>query len=224
MPISPTPFTPSGVTSASGSSTKITSMSWMSALAGTWYSAKLWFMKRPSRWSISVSSCSAMPMPITTPPRIWLRAVLGLMIRPAATALTMRVTRTTPSSSSTFTSAKIALCVLRDLRIWLIMPLMPGRWRSPRPRSPAGPPRASPRRSSTATAGSALQRDARRRMKSTSSIPASPSGSPSIFAAAFSSFSPTARQASCTAAPVEAAIHEPPSTGESAGRSRRGAR
>ena len=52
-----------------------------------------------------------MPMPQTTPPRIWLRAVFGLRMRPAATAFTMRVTRTTPSSSSTFTSAKIAECV-----------------------------------------------------------------------------------------------------------------
>ena len=38
-------------------------------------------------------------------------------MRPAATAMTMRVTRTTPSSSSTFTSAKTALWVLRALRI-----------------------------------------------------------------------------------------------------------
>ena len=53
-----------------------------------------------------------MPMPHTTPPMIWLRAVLGLRMRPAATALTTRVTRMTPSCSSTFTSAKIAECVL----------------------------------------------------------------------------------------------------------------
>ena len=31
---------------------------------------------------MNVSSCSAMPMPQTTPPRIWLRAVLGLRILP----------------------------------------------------------------------------------------------------------------------------------------------
>ena len=60
-----------------------------------------------------------MPMPITTPPRIWLRAVFGLMIRPAATAMTTRVMRTTPSSSSTRASANTALCVLRDFCIWL---------------------------------------------------------------------------------------------------------
>jgi hypothetical protein len=48
----------------------------------------------------------------TTPPRIWLVAVLVFRIRPAATALTTRVTRMTPSCSSTFTSAKIAECAL----------------------------------------------------------------------------------------------------------------
>src|SRR5689334_411166 len=45
-------------------------------------------------------------MPQTTPPTIWLRPVLVFKIRPAATALTTRVTRMTPSRSSTFTSAK----------------------------------------------------------------------------------------------------------------------
>ena len=35
-------------------------------------------------------------MPIIAPPMIWLRASIGLTIRPAATALTRRVTRTTP--------------------------------------------------------------------------------------------------------------------------------
>ena len=69
-------------------------MSCMSAFTGTWYSARLWFMKRPSAWSGMVSSCSAMPMPQTTPPRTWLRAVFGLRILPAATASTTRVTRT----------------------------------------------------------------------------------------------------------------------------------
>ena len=34
-----------------------------------------------------------MPMPHTTPPRIWLPAVFGFKMRPAATALTIRVTR-----------------------------------------------------------------------------------------------------------------------------------
>src|SRR5215475_14136729 len=49
-----------------------------------------------------------MPMPHTTPPMIWLLAVFVLRMRPAATALTTRVTRITPSRSSTFTSAKMA--------------------------------------------------------------------------------------------------------------------
>ena len=50
-------------------------------------------MMRPSRWSVSASSCNASLIPHTTPPMIWLRAVLGLIIRPAATASTTRVTR-----------------------------------------------------------------------------------------------------------------------------------
>ena len=46
-------------------------------------------MMRPNLWSISVSSCSAIPMPHTTPPMIWLLAVLVFRMRPAATALTI---------------------------------------------------------------------------------------------------------------------------------------
>src|SRR5258708_523762 len=53
-----------------------------------------------------------MPITQTTPPMIWLVAVLVLRMRPAATALTMRVTRMTPSSSSILTSANTAECVL----------------------------------------------------------------------------------------------------------------
>ena len=52
-----------------------------------------------------------MPMPQTTPPITWLRAVFGLMMRPAATALTTRVTRIDPEvCSSTLTSANTAEC------------------------------------------------------------------------------------------------------------------
>src|SRR5262245_19595457 len=51
-----------------------------------------------------------MPMPPTTAPRIWLLASFGLRMRPAATALTTRVTRMTPSCSSTLTSANTAEC------------------------------------------------------------------------------------------------------------------
>ena len=42
-----------------------------------------------------------MPIPQTTAPLIWLVAVLGLMIRPAAIALTTRLTPTVPRSGST---------------------------------------------------------------------------------------------------------------------------
>ena len=71
-------------------------------------------MNRPNRWSRTLSSCRANPMPQTMPPMTWLRAVLGLMIRPPAIAVTTRVTRTVPKSSSTSTSAKIAECVCRE--------------------------------------------------------------------------------------------------------------
>ena len=67
-------------------------------------------MKRPKVWSITLSSCSAMPMPQTMPPITWLRAVFGLRMRPAATALTTRVTRTVPNLRRP-TSAKTAECV-----------------------------------------------------------------------------------------------------------------
>ena len=50
-------------------------------------------------------------------------------------------------------------------------------------------------------------------MNSTSAIEAPPSGLPLTLAAAFSNCLATAWQASCTAAPVDAAAHEPPSTG-----------
>ena len=60
---------------------------------------------------MKVSSSRAEPSAMTTPPMIWLRAVFGLMILPAATALTIRATRITPSSSSTRTSQKMAECV-----------------------------------------------------------------------------------------------------------------
>ncbi|MNY32390.1 hypothetical protein D3C86_1666030 [compost metagenome] len=52
-------------------------------------------------------------MPQVTPPTIWLAAVLGLRIRPEAMALTTRVTRTVPSSSSTRTSQNTAEWVAR---------------------------------------------------------------------------------------------------------------
>src|SRR5438067_1977965 len=83
----------------------------MSALTGTWYSARLWFMNRPKAWSSTLSSSRAEPIPHTIPPSTRLLAVLGLMTRPLATAVTTRGTRIAPRSSSTFTSAKIAECV-----------------------------------------------------------------------------------------------------------------
>ena len=52
-------------------------------------------------------------MPQTTAPLIWLAAVLALMMRPAAIALTTRVTRTMPSFSLTRTSQNTAECTAR---------------------------------------------------------------------------------------------------------------
>src|SRR5690606_577916 len=56
-----------------------------------------------------VSSWSALLIPQIIPPKIWLRAVLGLIILPAATVVNALVTLTIPNSSSTSTSTKTAL-------------------------------------------------------------------------------------------------------------------
>ena len=55
-----------------------------------------------------VSSSIVMPMPITVPPMIWLRAVFSLRMRPASTAETSRAMRKSPRSASIRTSAKCA--------------------------------------------------------------------------------------------------------------------
>ena len=108
MPISPMPLAPSGLTISSCSSTKITSSCWMSACTGKWYSARLWFIQRPSEVSIIPSSCRPMPIPQTMPPATWFSPVLRLRMRPAATAVTTRLTWTLPKSSSTLTSTNTA--------------------------------------------------------------------------------------------------------------------
>ena len=59
-------------------------------------------------------------MPQTTPPLIWLRAVFALMMRPAATALTTRVTRTVPSVSSTRPSQKTAEWLVKRKAVHVI--------------------------------------------------------------------------------------------------------
>ena len=138
------------------------------------------------------------------------------MIRPAATALTTRVTRTTPSSSSTRTSAKIALCVFFDLCRPAHMSPMPGAAVSCSSITSRSAARiASP--NGTRTVGASF-RTMQPSSNITSSKPASPSGSPAILPAALTSLLATAWQASCTAAPADAAAHDPPSTGD-AGRS-----
>ena len=65
-------------------------------------------MVRPVRGSMRVCSDSAMPMPITMPPRSWLAAVLGLITRPTSNTPSQRETRTSPVSASTRTSQKCA--------------------------------------------------------------------------------------------------------------------
>src|SRR5690606_6476053 len=74
----------------------------------TRYSARFASTIRPSRWSVTVCSSRACPMPPITPPCAWLSASRGLMIRPASDTPSMRRTRTMPSRASTATSAKIA--------------------------------------------------------------------------------------------------------------------
>ena len=166
---------------------------------------------------MNVSSCRAMPIPITTPPRIWLRAVRGLMIRPAATALTTRVTRTWSSSSSTRTSTNTALWVLRAFFAIEIMSDRPGLAVSSTSITFSPPARIASVRLTRLV--ESFFRTISPSMKSRSSIVSAPhSGRPSTLSAALNSFSATLRQASCTAAPVDAAAHEPPSTG-AAGRS-----
>ena len=49
-----------------------------------------------------------MPMPIVTPPIIWLRAVFALTMRPQFITLTTRATCTRGKSRSIFTSQKCA--------------------------------------------------------------------------------------------------------------------
>jgi hypothetical protein len=78
-----------------------------------------------------------MPMPHTTLPMIWLCAVFVFRMRPAATALTTRVTRMTPSCSSTFTSAKIAECVLCECEPSLAKAVDVNRAQHPQQRSVA---------------------------------------------------------------------------------------
>ncbi|MNL52306.1 hypothetical protein D3C87_1754690 [compost metagenome] len=65
-------------------------------------------MMRPVRWSTSVASSSAMPMPQTTPPISWLCEASGLRILPQAVTSMTRVTLTVPRSGSTFTSTNWA--------------------------------------------------------------------------------------------------------------------
>ena len=57
---------------------------------------------------MTLSSCSAIEMPIVMPPMSCERAVRGLTIRPAANTPSMRGTRTSPVSASTRTSANWA--------------------------------------------------------------------------------------------------------------------
>ena len=135
------------------------------------------------------------------------------MIRPAATALTTRLTPTVPSSSSTRTSTKTAECVpsvycdcLRQL----------GTDRGLLLDASACRRRASPRRSRRAAAGSALQADravgedhVRRRC-------ASASGEPSTLPGELEELSRApGRRRPSPPSRREETVHEPPSIGDS---------
>ena len=80
----------------------------MSALTGTWYSAKSWLTTWPNRGSISPFSCNAIPTPIVMPPMNCERAVRGLTMRPAEKTPSMRSSRISPVSSLMLTCAKCA--------------------------------------------------------------------------------------------------------------------
>src|SRR5438132_3760938 len=85
-----------------------TSTSGASALTGTRYSPRLVLAQPARAVSIRLPSSSAWPIPHSMPPMSWLRAVLGLRIRPGANAPAMCRTRTMPSSASTATFANWA--------------------------------------------------------------------------------------------------------------------
>src|SRR5215472_6911204 len=144
----------------------------------------------------------------TTAPRIWLLASFGLRMRPAATALTTRVTRMTLSCSSTLTSANTAECVkceylLRSfgsaLAAFSIRSALPARIASATetPRLASCLCRILPSANTT----------------SSSFAPAS--SDRATFCASPSSSFWTARQAAWMAQPTEETVNDPPSTGAS---------
>ncbi len=168
-------------------------------------------MNRPSWWSSIDSSWSAEPIPITVAPMIWLRAVLGLRILPAAMAETTRVTRTWPSSSSTFTSTNTAWWVKHSNSL---------------AKSESGPasPITSIRSWPPAFIASAMatERDGssasamRPFEKTTRSKSALARGESSICRASTKTCAAISRHAFIAAVPEDAAVHEPPATGASA--------
>ena len=106
---SPSPFTPSALKRVSGLPTKPTSMRPMSAATGSTYSARSALRKPPWRGSTSLASRSAAPMPQTTPPSTWLRAVRRLATAPQSATLTTRGTRMRRVVGSMRTSTKCAM-------------------------------------------------------------------------------------------------------------------
>ena len=115
-----------------------------SACTGTWYSARPGFTIRPVRGSTSVSSVSAVPIPITIPPRSWLVAVFALITVPTSNTDTQRDTRTSPVSSSTSTSQKCAPVAARTQRLRsFTMPPMNRTMPAARPSRVSEPTRAS---------------------------------------------------------------------------------
>src|SRR5712672_1986406 len=107
-PISPTPLTPSGPVTWSSTSMRSTSTSGASALTGTRYSPRLVLAQPARAVSMWLPSSSAWLIPHSMPPMSWLRAVLGLRIRPGANAPARCRTRTMPRSASTATFANWA--------------------------------------------------------------------------------------------------------------------
>ncbi|GDY41596.1 hypothetical protein SANT12839_024780 [Streptomyces antimycoticus] len=104
---------PMGLVYGSGSSSQWASTAWTSAWEAMWYWAKSWLTTWPNRGSSTLCSYSAIDIPWVIPPMSWERAVLGLMTRPTSNIPSSRVTRSSPVSSSTRTSANWApkLCI-----------------------------------------------------------------------------------------------------------------
>ena len=143
-------------------------------------------------------------MPQTTPPTIWLPAVFGLTMRPAAIALTTRLTLMVPRSSSTRTSTNTAE--------WVAV-AQASRFSSGLTLASASSAPLTWTMSRSATACSPVFSRSCPSTNSTVSRFAPVKGEAGDCCTASSSFCRRPAQARCTALPTEDTVAEPPSSG-----------